>query len=109
MKREIPYLRKMKAMVLEEYMNLVVRDVPEPEIKDNEVLIQVVSAGICGSDVHGMDGSSGRRLTPIIMGHEASGIITDTGKDVSAWKKGDRVTFDSTIYRLDDWYTRRGM
>ena len=96
-------------MVLEEYMNLVVRDVPEPEMKDNEVLIQVRSAGICGSDVHGMDGSSGRRLTPIIMGHEASGIISDTGKDVSAWKKGDRVTFDSTIYRLDDWYTRQGM
>jgi L-iditol 2-dehydrogenase len=56
-----------------------------------------------------MDGSSGRRLTPIIMGHEASGIISETGNRVSGWKKGDRVTFDSTIYRLDDWYTKRGM
>ena len=96
-------------MVLEEYMKLVVKDVPEPEMADNEVLVQVKAAGICGSDVHGMDGSSGRRLTPLIMGHEASGVITDIGKAVSGWKKGDRVTFDSTIYKLDDWYTKRGM
>jgi L-iditol 2-dehydrogenase len=106
---EIPYLYHMKAMVLEEYMNLVVKDVPEPEIKSGEVLVQVKAAGICGSDVHGMDGSSGRRLPPLIMGHEASGIIMKTGDAVTGWKKGDRVTFDSTIYKLDDWYTRRGM
>jgi L-iditol 2-dehydrogenase len=42
------------------------------------------------------------------MGHEASGIIAETGKDVAGWEKGDRVTFDSTVYRLDDWYTRKG-
>ena len=99
----------MKAMVLEEYMKLVVKDVPEPQMAENEVLVKVKAAGICGSDVHGMDGSSGRRLTPLIMGHEASGVITDTGTAVSGWEKGDRVTFDSTIYKLDDWFTRRGM
>jgi L-iditol 2-dehydrogenase len=43
------------------------------------------------------------------MGHEASGIIIDTGKYVTGWNIGDRVTFDSTIYRLDDWYTRKGL
>jgi len=109
MKMEIPYLYDMKAMVLEEYMKLVVKDVPEPVMTSDEVLVQVKAAGICGSDVHGMDGSSGRRLPPVIMGHEASGVIVDTGNSVEGWKKGDRVTFDSTIYKLDDWYTKRGM
>ena len=43
------------------------------------------------------------------MGHEASGQIAEVGTDVSDWYVGDRVTFDSTIYRLDDWYTRKGL
>ena len=109
MKTEIPYIYTMKAMVLEKYMKLVVKDFPKPEMAADEVLVQVKAAGICGSDVHGMDGSSGRRLPPVIMGHEASGVIADMGDSVRGWKKGDRVTFDSTIYKLDDWYTRRGM
>ncbi|NQT13138.1 MAG: galactitol-1-phosphate 5-dehydrogenase, partial [Planctomycetes bacterium] len=52
----------------------------------------------CGSDVHGMDGSSGRRLPPIIMGHEASGVIARVGDRVKSHQPGDRVTFDSTIW-----------
>jgi L-iditol 2-dehydrogenase len=56
-----------------------------------------------------MDGSTGRRIPPIIMGHEASGEIEKTGSKVKEWKVGDRVTFDSTIYNPDDWYTRKGM
>ena len=99
----------MKALVLEHYMKLVYKDVPDPEVKSDEVLVAVKAAGICGSDIHGMDGSTGRRIPPIIMGHEASGIIAEIGKDVLGWKTGDRVTFDSTIYRLDDSFTRKGM
>jgi len=99
----------MKALVLEEYHKLVYKDVPEPQIQSNEVLVKVHACGICGSDVHGMDGSSGRRIPPIIMGHEAAGIITKTGKYVRGWQVGDRVTFDSTIYPIDDWFTRKGM
>jgi 2-desacetyl-2-hydroxyethyl bacteriochlorophyllide A dehydrogenase len=99
----------MKALVLEEYKKLVYKDVNDPVIVDNEVLVKVMACGICGSDVHGFDGSTGRRIPPIIMGHEASGIIFETGKDVHIWKKGDRVTFDSTVYPLDDWYTLEGM
>ena len=98
----------MKALVLEEYNKLVYKDVPVPEIAENEVLIKVMACGICGSDVHGLDGSTGRRIPPLIMGHEASGVIADTGRNVSGWKKGDRVTFDSTVYPLEDWYTLRG-
>jgi len=98
----------MKALVLEDYNRLVYKDVANPGFKDDEVLIEVKAVGICGSDVHGTDGSTGRRIPPIIMGHEASGIIVETGKNVSSWRSGDRVTFDSTIYRLDDWYTQKG-
>ncbi len=99
----------MKTLVLEEYNKLVYKDVPKPIPNDNEVLVEVKAVGICGSDVHGMDGSTGRRIPPIIMGHEASGTIIETGKNVTGWNIGDRVTFDSTIYRLDDWYTRKGL
>lgn len=98
----------MKALVLDEYNQLNYRDFEKPEIEANEVLIRVKACGICGSDVHGMDGSTGRRKPPVIMGHEASGVIEEVGTEVSGWKTGDRVTFDSTIYPLDDWYTRLG-
>lgn len=99
----------MKALVLEDYMKFSYIDVPEPEITDDDVLVRIKAAGICGSDVHGMDGSSGRRIPPIIMGHEASGVIVRKGKNVKDWHTGDRVTFDSTIYKLDDWYSLKGM
>lgn len=99
----------MKALVLEEYNKLVYREWPDPVIAPHEVLVQVKAAGICGSDVHGMDGSTGRRFPPLIMGHEAAGIITETGKEVKGWQQGDRVTFDSTIYPLNDWYTLKGL
>ncbi len=99
----------MKALVLEEYNKLVYKDMDEPEVADNEVLIEVKACGICGSDVHGMDGSSGRRHPPLIMGHEASGVIVETGRNVTAFVKGDRVTFDSTIYCGSCFYCRQGL
>jgi L-iditol 2-dehydrogenase len=99
----------MKALVLTEYNHFEYTDVPEPQIRDDEVLVQVKACGICGSDVHGMDGSSGRRIPPIIMGHEAAGIIAQTGKNVPEWHADDRVTFDSTIYCGECTYCRRGL
>ena len=98
----------MKALVLEEYNKLVYRDVEEPQPASGEVLIRVKACGICGSDVHGSDGSTGRRQPPVIMGHEASGVIVKTGAGVTNWKEGDRVTFDSTVYPLNDWFTLKG-
>ena len=52
----------MKALILEEYKHLVYTDFPEPQIGADEVLVQVKACGICGSDIHGYDGSSGRRI-----------------------------------------------
>lgn len=99
----------MKALVLEEYNKLVYRDTPDPEPAPDEVLVKAKACGICGSDVHGMDGSTGRRVPPVIMGHEAAGVIAAVGSNVSDWQPGDRVTFDSTIYCGRCWFCRRGM
>jgi L-iditol 2-dehydrogenase len=98
----------MKALTLTEYGKLVYGDAPDPQIEDNEVLVEVKACGICGSDVHGMDGSTGRRIPPVIMGHEAAGVISKVGARVKAWKPGDRVTFDSTISCGECWRCRRG-
>ncbi len=98
----------MKALVLEEYNKFVFTEVPDPVVGVRDVLINVKACGICGSDIHGMDGSTGRRIPPLIMGHEASGVIVRTGSDVSNWHEGDRVTFDSTVFPLNDWYTMEG-
>jgi L-iditol 2-dehydrogenase len=99
----------MKALVLTEYKKFEIQEVAAPEIQPDEVLIRIKAVGICGSDVHGMDGSTGRRIPPIIMGHEAAGVIEKVGMLVTQWKQGDRVTFDSTIYPLNDWFTQKGL
>jgi L-iditol 2-dehydrogenase len=98
----------MKALVLKEYRRFAIEDFAVPVLQPEEVLVRVRACGICGSDVHGMDGSSGRRIPPIIMGHEAAGEIAQVGSAVTGWKTGDRVTFDSTVYCGDCWYCRRG-
>lgn len=98
----------MKALVLTEYKRFALEDRPVPAIEPDQVLVRVRACGICGSDVHGMDGSSGRRIPPIVMGHEAAGEIAQVGAKVTAWKQGDRVTFDSTVSCGVCWYCRRG-
>lgn len=98
----------MKALLLKQYMELELTDLPQPEIGANDVLVRVRACGICGSDVHGLDGSTGRRIPPIVMGHEAAGTIEAVGRDVKAWKPGDRVTFDSTVSCGKCHFCRRG-
>src|SRR3954468_3835050 len=88
----------MKSLLLKEYLQLEVADFPQPQPGPGEVLIRVAACGICGSDVHGYDGTSGRRIPPIVMGHEAAGLVASVGTGVARFKAGDRVTFDSTVY-----------
>jgi len=87
----------MKALLLTAPSKLELVDFPEPAPAADEVVVRIRACGICGSDIHGWDGSTGRRRTPLIMGHEASGEIVATGPQVKTWRAGDRVTFDSTI------------
>lgn len=87
----------MKAMLLSEYKKLEVVDMPMPEVGPNDLLVEVKACGICGSDIHGWDGSSGRRIPPLVMGHEAAGVVYQVGEAVKNFQVGDRVTFDSTV------------
>jgi L-iditol 2-dehydrogenase len=98
----------MKSLLLKEYSHLEVADLPQPQAGPDEVLIRIAACGICGSDVHGFDGTSGRRIPPIVMGHEAAGVVSGTGARVSRFKTGDRVTFDSTVYCGECAFCRRG-
>jgi L-iditol 2-dehydrogenase len=98
----------MKSLLLKEYLQLELADFPEPEPGPGEVLIRVAACGICGSDVHGYDGTSGRRIPPIVMGHEAAGVVAATGAGVSRFVSGDRVTFDSTVYCGECAFCKRG-
>src|SRR6185436_1413341 len=92
-----PLQPPMKALLLYAPPTLDLVDLPAPTPAPGEVLLRVRACGICGSDIHGWDGSTGRRRPPLIMGHEASGEIAALGPRVEGWRIGDRVTFDSTI------------
>ena len=98
----------MKALVLSQYRQLELQDLPQPTPAADEVLIQVRACGICGSDVHGYDGSTGRRIPPLVMGHEAAGVIAAVGSAVKDFAVGDRVTFDSTISCGQCHFCKRG-
>src|SRR4051812_39761394 len=87
----------LKALLLTAPSKLEFTEFPAPVPADDEVLLRIRACGICGSDIHGWDGSTGRRRPPLIMGHEASGEIVEVGPRVAKWRRGDRVTFDSTI------------
>lgn len=92
-----------------DYKKFEVQDLPTPPVGPADVLVRVQACGICGSDVHGMDGSTGRRRPPCVMGHEAAGVIEDVGKEVKGYRVGDRVTFDSTIYNPQSYFSKRGL
>lgn len=98
----------MKALQLVKYGQFDLVDLPTPEIGEMDVLVRVKACGICGSDVHGMDGSTGRRIPPIVMGHESAGEIATLGKQVTGWQVGDRVNFDPTFYCGECAYCKRG-
>ena len=89
----------MKAVVKVDYGEgkIELRDVPVPEIGDDDVLIEVKAAGLCGSDLAFAQGHHADILRPpVILGHEFSGVIAKVGKNVTKWKVGDRVVSDNT-------------
>jgi L-iditol 2-dehydrogenase len=98
----------MNALLLREYKHLELIDLPQPEIGPRDLLIRVKACGICGSDIHGYDGSTGRRIPPLVMGHEAAGLVEAAGSEVTHFKAGDRVTFDSTVYCGECFFCLRG-
>ncbi|MGE5262029.1 MAG: zinc-dependent alcohol dehydrogenase [Acidobacteriota bacterium] len=81
----------MKALVYEGAWQMPVREMDTPTPGPDDVVVKVQAVGICGSDVHGFKGTTGRRKPPIVMGHEFSGVITDAGEEVKEFNIGDRV------------------
>jgi len=98
----------MNVLLLKKYMEMELAEMPKPATGPDDVLVRVKACGICGSDIHGFDGSTGRRIPPIVMGHEAAGVIEETGANVKDFRAGDRVTFDSTVSCGDCFFCRRG-
>ncbi len=98
----------MKALLLEAYGALTIADMDAPATGEDDVLIRVRACGICGSDVHGYTGLTGRRIPPLVMGHEAAGVVEEVGGKVRGFARGDRVTVDSTVYCGVCDFCRRG-
>jgi L-iditol 2-dehydrogenase len=88
----------LKALLHTKPYCLEYTDFPDPQVGDDDILVRVKACGICGSDVQGFTGKTGRRIPPLTMGHEAAGVVQGTGKNVKDFRKGDRVCFDSTVY-----------
>jgi len=90
---------RMHALVMKAFFELVLTEMPIPRIeRPGDVLIEVEAAGVCGSDLHGYTGQSGRRTPPLVMGHEATGRVVESGAGVGDLPPGTRVA----IHPIDD-------
>lgn len=89
----------MKALVKTAPGNdqMVLKDIPEPQVTGDLVKIKVAYSGICGTDLHAFKGTYASTKTPVVLGHEFSGIVTEIGPDVKKVKIGDRVTSETTF------------
>ena len=93
----------MKAAAVVNYENkphaVEIREVEVPECGDDDVLLEVKAASVCGSDIHQWEGKQSWTVSyPIILGHEFGGVIKEVGKNVTAWKVGDRVVSETAAY-----------
>ena len=87
----------MKALVYRGPGSMPLEDRPEPRAAAGEVVVAVRAAGICGSDVHGFTGATGRRRVGVVMGHEAAGEVVEVGAGVHGVRAGDRVALRSIL------------
>jgi len=98
----------MKAAVFEKVGVIKVKEVPVPDISDNEVLIKIKYTGICGTDWSIYNGWYSADKLPMIPGHEFSGVIAKLGKNAKGLKEGDRVTADINMSCGTCFYCIRG-
>jgi L-iditol 2-dehydrogenase len=90
----------MKAAVMLRPKQIVIQEMPVPQVEPNEVLIKVMAVGVCGSDVHYYEhGRIGRFVVekPIILGHECAGEVSAIGKKVTRFRIGDRVAVEPGV------------
>ena len=81
----------MKALMYRGPWTMPVEEIDEPTAAAGQVVVDVKAAGICGSDVHGFTGNSGRRSPGIVMGHEFAGTISELGPEMEGYATGDDV------------------
>ena len=77
---------------------IIFREVPVPEIKDNQVLVKIMNIGICGSDIHVYHGKHPFTKYPVTQGHEVSGEVVKTGDAVTEFHVGQKVTIEPQVY-----------
>ena len=99
----------MKAMVYYGPNDIQITEVDKPSINSKEVLVKIKSTGICGSDIHGYLGTTGRRIPPLIMGHEFTGIVQEIGNNVEGFSQGDRVAVFPVVFCGECKNCKRGM
>lgn len=91
-------------------MNVEVKDMPDPELKNGEeLLVRVTSSSICGSDLHLYHGMIPSLEKDYIIGHEAVGIVEEVGKDVTGVKKGDQIVLPFNIACGHCFYCENGL
>jgi alcohol dehydrogenase/L-iditol 2-dehydrogenase len=95
---------------LEQY-SVEIRELPCPEIGEEDVLLEVVNVGVCGSDLHQWTAHHSWPVNyPVVLGHEFGGYIVQTGGKVTAWKEGDRVVSETAaVINPDSPMTRAGL
>jgi 2-desacetyl-2-hydroxyethyl bacteriochlorophyllide A dehydrogenase len=98
----------MRAIIIEKPGVVRVADVPEPEPGPSDVVIQVGACGICGTDIHIIDGEFPPTKYPIVPGHEFGGEVVAVGPAVSGVKIGDRVGVDPTLNCGHCYFCQRG-
>jgi len=99
---------KMMASVLHGPGELHYEEVNVPQIGDNDVLVKVAYAGVCGSDLARSQAENGARMYPLILGHEFSGEVVETGKNISKNMIGNKVTVAPLIPDPNSEYTKAG-
>ena len=88
----------MKAIKVTEPFHLNLVEVPDPEIKDShDVILKILSGGICGSDIQIWNGTNSLATYPRIIGHEFGGVVVETGSDVHSVKPGDLAAVDPVL------------
>ncbi|TSA23176.1 alcohol dehydrogenase [bacterium] len=97
----------MKVALFEKPHQLKVTHKDLRKLNEDEVLVKVTACGVCGTDLHIVEGSS-RSSPPVVLGHEYAGIITDVGNEPNGFAPGDHVAVDPNIACGTCFYCRRG-